>query len=82
MPSPGKAGCIYLGTQPASWGHTREEALKHIDEVVQLVVESMVEHGDKLPEETTDEVQITVEPRVTVNGRPTEDDLKRLKLIR
>jgi hypothetical protein len=23
--------------------------------------------GDKLPEETTDEVQITVEPRVTVN---------------
>jgi len=62
------AYCPALERQGAStWGHTREEALKHIDEVVQLVVESMVEHGDKLPEETTDEVQITVEPRVTVN---------------
>lgn len=66
------AYCPALERQGASsWGHSlghsREEALKHIDEVVQLVVESMVEHGDKLPEETTDEVQITVEPRVTVN---------------
>jgi len=47
------AYCRALERQGAStWGHTREEALKHIDEVVQLVVESMVEHGDKLPEET------------------------------
>jgi predicted RNase H-like HicB family nuclease len=62
------AYCPALERQGAStWGHTREEALKHIDEVVQLVVESMVEHGDKLPGETTDEVQITVEPCVTVN---------------
>jgi predicted RNase H-like HicB family nuclease len=62
------AYCPALEGQGAStWGHTREEALKHIHEVVQLVVESMIEHGEKLPEETTEEVQITVEPRVTVN---------------
>jgi predicted RNase H-like HicB family nuclease len=62
------AYCPALEAQGAStWGRTREEALKHIDEVTQLVVESMIEHGQPLPEETTEEVQVTVEPRVTVN---------------
>ena len=55
------------GKGAASWGHTREEALKNIDEVIQLVVESMIEHGEQLPQETTEDVQVTVEPRVTVN---------------
>jgi len=31
----------------ATWGNTREEALKHIHEVVQLVVESMIGHGEQ-----------------------------------
>jgi len=62
------AFCPALEDQGAStWGHTREEALKHIDEVVKLVVESMIERGEKLPEETTENVQIAIEPRVTVN---------------
>src|SRR5437660_6557552 len=30
----------------ATSGRTREEALKHINEVVQLVVDSMIEHGE------------------------------------
>jgi predicted RNase H-like HicB family nuclease len=51
----------------ATWGNTREEALKNIHEVVQLVVESMIEHGEQLPEQTTEEVQVTIDPRVTVN---------------
>ena len=51
----------------ATSGYTREEALKNIGEVVQLVVESMIEHGERLPEESMEEVQVTVEPRVTVN---------------
>jgi predicted RNase H-like HicB family nuclease len=55
------------GKGGATWGHTREEALKHINEVVQLVVESMIEHGERLPDESTEEVQVTVDPRVTVN---------------
>lgn len=50
----------------ATWGYTREEAIKHITEVVQLVVDSMIEHGDPLPSETTAGVEITVQPRVTV----------------
>lgn len=29
----------------ATWGYTREEALKHIQEVVQLVVEELLEDG-------------------------------------
>jgi predicted RNase H-like HicB family nuclease len=62
------AYCPALETQGAStWGRTREEALKHIDEVTQLVVESMIEHGQPLPEETTEHVQVTVEPRITIN---------------
>ena len=61
------AYCPALEGQGAStWGYTREEALKHINEVVQLVVGSMTEHGELLPEDSTDDVQVTVEPRVTV----------------
>lgn len=32
-----------------TWGETREEALRHIEEVVRLVVESMLEHGEPIP---------------------------------
>jgi predicted RNase H-like HicB family nuclease len=61
------AYCPALESQgAATWGYTREEALKHINEVVQLVVDSMIEHGDALPQETPDDVQVTVEPRVSV----------------
>lgn len=46
------AYCPALESQGAStWGHTREEALKHIDEVVQLVADSIIEHGDCPPDE-------------------------------
>jgi predicted RNase H-like HicB family nuclease len=31
-----------------------------------LVVESMLEHREPIPEEPSDEVEITVEPRVAV----------------
>jgi len=56
-----------VSTGAATSGSTRDEALKNIGEVVQLVVESMIEHGEQLPEESKEEVQVTVEPRVTVN---------------
>jgi predicted RNase H-like HicB family nuclease len=62
------AYCPALERQGAATsGTTREEALKHIDEVVQLVVDSMIEHGEVIPVEPTTEGSITVEPRVTVN---------------
>ena len=49
----------------ATWGYTKEEALKNIREVVQMTVESMIEHGEKIPE-IPEEVQIFSEPKVAV----------------
>jgi predicted RNase H-like HicB family nuclease len=50
----------------ATWGVTREEALQNIEEVVKMVVESLIEHGDPIPEEPTGEVQVFAEPLVAV----------------
>jgi len=33
----------------ATWGHTREEALRNIQEVTQLVIEQMLEDDEELP---------------------------------
>ena len=46
----------------ATWGRTQEEALANIREVAQLVIESMLEDGESLPENvrTSDEPVITV----------------------
>lgn len=33
----------------ATWGKTREEALRNMSEVSQLVIESMLEDGEPLP---------------------------------
>ncbi len=50
----------------ATWGHTREEALKNIDEVVRMVVEDLIEDGEPLPEGPGDEVATFADPRVLV----------------
>ena len=50
----------------ATWGNTEQEALKNIQEVVQMVVESLVEHGEPVPEGPSDQVQVTVEPKVAI----------------
>jgi hypothetical protein len=34
--------------------------------VVRMVVESMLEHGEHIPEEPADQVEVTVEPRVAI----------------
>ena len=52
------------GNGAATWGYTREEALKNIREVVEMTIESMIEHGEPIPEEP--DVQIFSEPRVAV----------------
>ena len=33
----------------ATWGHTKEEALKNIQEVAQMVIEALLEDGETLP---------------------------------
>jgi predicted RNase H-like HicB family nuclease len=45
-----------------TWGNTQEEALKHIQEVVQMVVEELLEDGEPIPED----VQVSQEPLVAV----------------
>ncbi len=42
----------------ATWGHTREEALKNVQEVAQMVIEELLDDGESLP------------PSVTVSDRP------------
>jgi predicted RNase H-like HicB family nuclease len=62
-----RAYCPVLEHQgAATWGNTKEEALKHIEEVVKMVVESLTENGEAIPEGPIDQVQVTVEPRVAV----------------
>lgn len=50
----------------ATWGYSKEDALKNIQEVVRMVVESMVEHKEAIPEEPKDEVMVFPEPLVAV----------------
>ena len=42
----------------ATWGNTRDEAIKNIQEVAQMVIEELLEDGEPLP------------PNVTVSDRP------------
>jgi antitoxin HicB len=61
------ASCPALESQGAATsGDTKEEALKNIEEVVQMVVESLVEHGEPLPQASSDQVEVSYEPQVTV----------------
>ena len=48
----------------STWGYTKEEAFKNIQEVIEMTVESMIEHGESISE--APEVQIFSEPRVAV----------------
>jgi predicted RNase H-like HicB family nuclease len=50
----------YLGA--ATWGKTKEEAFKHITEVVQMIVEELVEEGKPIPKD----IQISEEPLIAV----------------
>lgn len=61
------AYCPALGKYGAStWGNTKEEALKNIGEVVQMVVEELIEDGETIPEEPKEEVEVFPESRVAV----------------
>lgn len=59
--------CPALVRQGAStWGATEEEALKNIESVLHMIVESMLEHGEQIPEQPADQVEVTVEPRIAI----------------
>ncbi len=38
----------------ATWGNTKEEALRNIHEVAQMVIESLLEDGEPLPPRITE----------------------------
>jgi predicted RNase H-like HicB family nuclease len=46
----------------ATWGNTQEEALKHIHEVIQMVIEELIEDGEPIPRD----IQVSEEPLVSV----------------
>ena len=48
----------------ATWGYTKEEALKNIREVLQMVLEEMIEEGEPIPAEAL--VSESEEPLVTI----------------
>ena len=46
----------------ATWGHTREEALRHIREVLEMIVAELVEEGRPVPPDAV----VSDEPLVAV----------------
>ncbi len=59
--------CPLLVDRGAStWGYTKEEAIKNIHEVTQMTIESMLEHNEKIPEESSRRVGVSDEPFVAV----------------
>jgi predicted RNase H-like HicB family nuclease len=46
----------------ATWGHSKEEALKNIQEVAQMVIEELLEDGETLPANVT----VSEQPLVAV----------------
>jgi predicted RNase H-like HicB family nuclease len=43
-----------------SWGETKEEAMQHIQEVAQMIIEELLEEGEKLPSFITESNQEVV----------------------
>jgi len=50
----------------ATWGNTHEEALKHIQEMVQMVIDELAEDGIPIPEGPRSDVQVFQDTRVAV----------------
>ncbi len=46
----------------STWGNTKEEALKHIHEVVHTIVAELIEDSEPIPED----IQVSQEPLVSV----------------
>ncbi len=68
-PDDGKwfAYCPLLEKQGgATWGKTREEALRNLQQVLQMVVESIIGHGEEIPEAPEGEVTVIPGPSVAV----------------
>ncbi len=57
---------ILLKQGGATWGYTEEEALRHIREVVEMVLVELKEDNLPIPEGPTEEMYVCAEPWVAV----------------
>ena len=51
----------------ATWGHTHAEAVKNIEQVIQMTVDGMLANGEPIPEDPQSDVQVFTDPQVAVN---------------
>ena len=49
-----------------TWGYTRDEALRHIREVVEMIVKELMEEHAHIPDEPRNDVSVSKEPQVAV----------------
>jgi predicted RNase H-like HicB family nuclease len=50
-----------------TWGYTKKEAIKNIQEVIQMIIEELIEDGKPIPETPQDELQNLSEAILMVN---------------
>lgn len=50
-----------------TWGFTKAEALKSVQELLEACIEDLIKHNEPIPEEPKDEVTVLSGPVVTVN---------------
>lgn len=48
----------------SSWGYTQKEALKNLQDAVDLLVESLLEHGEEFPPGLSSQTQISDLPLI------------------
>ena len=51
----------------ASWGYTQKEALKNLQDAVNLLIECILEQGEELPSEPRSQIQVSDVPLIAVN---------------
>lgn len=52
----------------STWGNTEEEAFKHIDEVVRMIIAEPTEDGIAVPEIPREDVEVLPDTRVAVTA--------------
>ncbi len=50
----------------ATWGYTRQEALKNIDEVVHMIIDELREDGIAIPALAPKDLEVSADERVAV----------------
>ncbi len=50
----------------ASWGNTEKEALRNLENAVDLLVAYLLENGEEIPSEPSSQIEVSDVPMVTV----------------